>query len=442
MADPHLHGGQPPSQHNSQPTYSNVVNSHKYPNKDQAIVLPAIEGIKIHEYIIAVGTIVLPKNVHHASRIGNNRICLYLSSRNIVDNLINTHNSINVSGTNLEVRRLITPAQRLVISNICPFIPNSMIEDKISNMGITAISKITTLRVGMPEAEYSHVLSFRRQLYIEPLEEASIPDSFTISYDNTSYRIYMYIDGKHCTKCKSIGHQDASHTPCIVPQTKKVGMDLELEPNKSDMPQPNNPPNREDIETLEEPPTGHASAESNIVPIPTHNLKTTDFPPTSLATENTQTTISAGSLPSSSQQAKRQISTSPEIKTSTPTFATPKEPTPKPIKPRKKPKTSTEDVCQLMTTVKDKIENHKPPFTLNYNEICDFIENATNSKDPQTISQNYTNDTTEIREILNLIYSNVQNKSLKNKITRLKKKLSLISLSATDETDSEALSQC
>ncbi|XP_050513023.1 nucleoplasmin-like protein ANO39 [Diabrotica virgifera virgifera] len=68
---------------------------------------------------------------------------------------------------------------------------------------------MTFLRVGMQDPEYSHVLSFRRQIFISPLENASIPDSFLISFDNTSYRIYISIDGLNCSRCKTVGHQDS-----------------------------------------------------------------------------------------------------------------------------------------------------------------------------------------------------------------------------------------
>ncbi|KAG5871875.1 hypothetical protein JTB14_026465 [Gonioctena quinquepunctata] len=120
---------------NTLQTYSNIVSTQKIPTRDQAIVLSTIDGTKIHDYIIAVGALVQPKNIFYASKISNGRICIYLSSKKILDELLTATNRININGSQVEVRRLISPAQRLVISNICSTIPNP-IEEQLRKMGL------------------------------------------------------------------------------------------------------------------------------------------------------------------------------------------------------------------------------------------------------------------------------------------------------------------
>uniref|UniRef100_A0A6P7GMN6 Uncharacterized protein LOC114344258 n=1 Tax=Diabrotica virgifera virgifera TaxID=50390 RepID=A0A6P7GMN6_DIAVI len=112
-------------------SYSSVVNTFKQPTKDEAIVLSSIEGTKVQEYIIAVGSIVGPRNVSFASRIANNRICIYLSSKNMLDSLLHSHKYVNIKETQVEIRRLITPAQRLIISNAGPSVPTTLIEQEL-----------------------------------------------------------------------------------------------------------------------------------------------------------------------------------------------------------------------------------------------------------------------------------------------------------------------
>ncbi|KAG5874423.1 hypothetical protein JTB14_013763 [Gonioctena quinquepunctata] len=136
---------------------------------------------------------------------------------------------------------------------------------------------------------------------------------------------------------------------------------------------------------------------------------------------------------------KRQISTSPEVQ-ETPThssFAIPNISKQK----QKKTKTSSDNNQITLNSIRHKIENRTPPFTLNFTEICNFLENAIYSKAPEIICQDYSNETSKLTEILNFIYSNIESKSLKSNITRLKKKLSLASQSATEESDAESLSQ-
>nr|CAH7728821.1 unnamed protein product [Callosobruchus chinensis] len=192
----------------NQQTYSSALSrlpSTKNPTKEQAIVLTSINGIKIHDYIVAVGDIVRPKNILFASRISNNRICMYLSSANQVDQFTASHKTIKIQDQTIDVRRLVTPSDRLVVSNVCPSIPNHIIEDTLIRLGLNLLTSMTYLRVGMPESEYTHILSFRRQIFITPPENP-IPDSTTVTYENTTYRIFLSNEGLNCTLCKQTGH--------------------------------------------------------------------------------------------------------------------------------------------------------------------------------------------------------------------------------------------
>nr|CAI5863365.1 unnamed protein product [Callosobruchus analis] len=55
-------------------------------------------------------------------------------------------------------------------------------------------------------AEYSHILSFRRQVYIAPLDTDTLPESIEINHDGLSYRIFMTLDSQKCYKCNLTGH--------------------------------------------------------------------------------------------------------------------------------------------------------------------------------------------------------------------------------------------
>ncbi|XP_072375771.1 uncharacterized protein [Diabrotica undecimpunctata] len=48
----------------SHASYSSVVNTFKHPTKEQAIILSSIEGTKVHDYIIAVGSLVGPQQIN------------------------------------------------------------------------------------------------------------------------------------------------------------------------------------------------------------------------------------------------------------------------------------------------------------------------------------------------------------------------------------------
>lgn len=51
----------------------------------------------------------------------------------------------------------------------------------------------------MPGSEYEHVLSFRRQIDINPIHNESIPDFILIPFEIDLHRIYLSIDDLNCS---------------------------------------------------------------------------------------------------------------------------------------------------------------------------------------------------------------------------------------------------
>ncbi|CAH1720480.1 unnamed protein product [Aphis gossypii] len=128
---------------------SAAVAMEKTPSHEQALVFNSIDGIPQKEYILAVGKIVSPKNITFISRISNNRFCIFLSSKQILDNLMQTTQSININEQTIPIRRLLNPAKRYIISNVCPSIPNHAIIEALKNIDIVPISQINHLKAGI-----------------------------------------------------------------------------------------------------------------------------------------------------------------------------------------------------------------------------------------------------------------------------------------------------
>uniref|UniRef100_A0A6P7GY50 Uncharacterized protein LOC114342124 n=1 Tax=Diabrotica virgifera virgifera TaxID=50390 RepID=A0A6P7GY50_DIAVI len=76
----------------------------------------------------------------------------------------------------------------------------------IPNRPSGSLSPITFLRIGAPDPAYSHILSFRRQVYISlPEDNFQIPEVLEIYHDDLTYHIYLTTDTL-CYKCKQPGH--------------------------------------------------------------------------------------------------------------------------------------------------------------------------------------------------------------------------------------------
>lgn len=177
-----------------------------FPKKDQAIVIDALENVQIKDYAQALGRIIDPSQIRFLSRISNNRICIYVSSKVVADEIIDNKKYVTIQNQKLPIRPLISRNRRIIISNVCPIIPHVEIEKKLLEMNITPQSPISFLRAGLNETGYNHILSFRRQVYVTPEEFNRLPEKISIEFEETNYWIYFSSDTMTCFICKQDGH--------------------------------------------------------------------------------------------------------------------------------------------------------------------------------------------------------------------------------------------
>lgn len=142
-------------------SFAFVTANEKLPTREQALVFNSINGIRQIDYILAIGKIVSPKHIIFTSRISNNRFCVFLSSKEILETLLEKTNTITVNEHTIQIRRLINPTKKIIISNVCPSIPNQSILNALKSINITPLSQISHIRAGINHEGYEHILSFR-----------------------------------------------------------------------------------------------------------------------------------------------------------------------------------------------------------------------------------------------------------------------------------------
>jgi len=262
------------------PSFASKVASEQLPKRELAIVFNTIENIPQIEYLIALSKLISPKDITYASRVSNGRFCVYLSNKNTIDNLLENHQNIIVNNQIINIRRLINPAKKLILSNVCPTIPNSIIESSLNNAGFTLVSPIIKLRAGFNIEGFTHIMSFKRQIFVKPDDFENKPTSIIINHEDIAYRIFINDDMVTCFHCKLKGHisnqcpnlktqlvQNETHNIAI-PETKiNENMTLDNEPN---------PESNEDINNIRlniAPPIG--------IKRPAPSTSTTSSPPSS-----------------------------------------------------------------------------------------------------------------------------------------------------------------
>nr|CAI5840654.1 unnamed protein product [Callosobruchus analis] len=260
---------------------------------------------------------------------------------------------------------------------------------------------MTYLRVGMAETEYSHVLSFRRQVFITPTENP-IQDSATLTHEDTTYRIFFSLDGPVCTQCKQSNHT------------------IEKCPNR-----PHNVAVIEDntIESNTEPPITSASNNQNI------QTDTLQQPAIEINTDISQESLT--------QQPKRQLSSPSDNNDSS---------TPQRDAPTKKIKSAT-DTKELLKPAEEYINSQYSKIELNITEIADLIDNSYKSKDIISTIKNYTKDPPTLLLFLKELYTHLKDRRTKVRITKIRRKLSkkleIVSAENSDDdmSDSSYLTQ-
>ncbi|KAJ3654551.1 hypothetical protein Zmor_013730 [Zophobas morio] len=167
-----------------------------FPTKEQAIVCNAIADLTLTDYVKAIGRIVSPKNVIYAFKLSKERICIYLSATFWVDEVVSNHSSISIKDKGICVRRLINPARRIILSNVCPSIPNRVLENQIKAFGFTTLSQMTVMKAAIlddEDKEYSHVLSSRRPIYVQPSDTVELPSSLVLKFREHQLSNFLYI---------------------------------------------------------------------------------------------------------------------------------------------------------------------------------------------------------------------------------------------------------
>ncbi|CAD6216504.1 GSCOCG00011343001-RA-CDS, partial [Cotesia congregata] len=129
-----------------------------------------------------------------------------ISSKSVADELIDKHKSITVGDNTLNIRPLINRSKTVVFSNVPPIIPHSYLQDALNRLSVKTTSQFSFLRIGINEPGFSHIMSFRRQIFIDPDDINKIPECIQIPFDETIYNIYPSTDSLACFVCHKEGH--------------------------------------------------------------------------------------------------------------------------------------------------------------------------------------------------------------------------------------------
>ncbi|KAK3542555.1 hypothetical protein QTP86_029613, partial [Hemibagrus guttatus] len=157
----------------------------------------------VEECCLAAGEVVRHRNVLVASRM-NSAVVLFV---NTVENaVLLTQKGIVLRGSLTDVLSLSTPAKKVTLSNVPPFISNETLERQLSIFG-KLISPIKKMNIGSKSDLAKHVHSFRRFTYmILNNNSTELQRTLTFKIHGFDYVIYVSTESMRCFGCRKTGH--------------------------------------------------------------------------------------------------------------------------------------------------------------------------------------------------------------------------------------------
>lgn len=377
---------------NASTTYAQATNrilEYTYPPDENAIIIDTIDQSEIRDYLVAISKFVCKTKIIATSRISRNRICIYFSEETIADELIKKTPCITINNHKLPIRKLITNARRVTISDVPPSITNDQLQAEFEKNKLKVLSQIIILKTLSRDEEFGHILSFRRQATIQPLEEnAEIPDSLLISRGTRAHRIFLSRDDVRCEQCGAMGHT-SNKCKKQVPQTQLADL-------------PDITTSQTSRKRTLNPRTSESSASSDVQIIATDHVQSSQTP------QNQQVEISQDTDKTLHESTVNKDEDKPKKK----------------IRRRKKKKkidTTPLSMEEQLEPLKKILEAHSNIFQITYEGLKNFME-ATMGANNETIKKLIEDSNIEplgLAEILRSLYKELEYRQIKARFTKI-----------------------
>lgn len=161
-----------------------------YPPNEQSILFFNITGVTLENYVKYLSNIVPLSNILYASRTPDNHIGVILSSKSIVDEIMNKHPFITIQFNTVPICRFVCLPQKIIFDNVQPVIPNTAIIEELEKLNITItspISKVTFMDRRFINAYTRRTL--KRAIYINSNDISKLPEYIMVTFYNRKYRI-------------------------------------------------------------------------------------------------------------------------------------------------------------------------------------------------------------------------------------------------------------
>lgn len=184
------------------PTFRNKWDN-RFISYNCAITLDHVRNAKQIEYLEEIDKIVNAENIVSIGKSADQRYVVFFTSSKYADMVI--QNGIVVNNTAVSALPYTVRPTRVLVSNITPNMPDKVILDFLRSYG-----RVTSALRPVPinyekQTRFSHILSARREVFVQIDKDKEIPDRIRIIHENNPIIIQFETDVT-CFRCKKLGH--------------------------------------------------------------------------------------------------------------------------------------------------------------------------------------------------------------------------------------------
>lgn len=170
---------------------------------DCAITLDPVHGAKQIDYLEELDKIVKAENIVSIGKNTDGRVVVFFTSSEHAETII--QNGLVIQNANVSALPFTVRPTRVLVSNITPNMPDSVILDFLRGYGrVTSALRPVPINYGQQD-KFAHILSARREVYVQLEKDAVIPSRIRIIHENNPIFVTFETDVQ-CFRCKKLGH--------------------------------------------------------------------------------------------------------------------------------------------------------------------------------------------------------------------------------------------
>lgn len=382
-------------------SYANAARKDTFPSANQAIIFPYIEDAPTPYYAKKMVNII-GNNVLHCAKISNNRIRMYIKTREIAENFLASGGEIEINNNIIKARwyKEERNDKRIIISNVPPHVPHEEITKVMLSHDVTPSSPMKFLKLSQEEG-LTNILSERRFVYIPTEAAGKLPPSEIVKFGEDEYRVFYNDAQIKCFVCHQFGHTTQT---C---EYNKKPEETELSPSNVENSTENDltksiqgQPNKRPLSTSTQSTSSAQIDDVQQTPVTTE-----------LTTENTDI-----------------FSDKPNV-TSPPKKKSKKSSKTKKAKIEKEPVSIKEQLKHIEQNFKE----HEKKYPISFSNFQLMMDMLKGESEPFPIISQFTDDIDGVIQILEQNYPFLTTRTMKTRFTRLKNKIS--NKSAQSEED-------